>query len=193
MKIQENISLKSVNTFGITNYARFFTTIDSEKQLKEALNWAKNQGLEILILGGGSNILLTKDFDGLVIKIEIQGIDLLDEDEDHVFVKVGAGVVWNDLVMYAIAQSWAGLENLTLIPGTVGASPMQNIGAYGVEIKEVFEWLEAVNRESLELEVFNSEECKFGYRESVFKHELKNQYVICSVIFKLKKTPEFHI
>lgn len=193
MNIQENISLKSVNTFGIAKNARFFTIINSETTLKEALKWARDRHQEVLILGGGSNILLTKDFDGLVIKIELQGITLIEENEENVFVKVGAGVVWNDLVSFAIAQNWAGLENLTLIPGTVGASPMQNIGAYGVEIKEVFERLEALNRTSLETEIFSAEDCKFGYRESVFKHELKNHYVICAVVFRLKKSPEFHI
>lgn len=193
MNIQENISLKSVNTFGIAKNARFFTIVNSETALKEALKWAKDRHQEVLILGGGSNILLTKDFDGLVIKIELQGITLVEENEENVFIKVGAGVVWNDLVSFAISQNWAGLENLTLIPGTVGASPMQNIGAYGVEIKEVFERLEALNRTSLETEIFSAEDCKFGYRESVFKHELKNHYVICAVVFRLKKRPEFHI
>jgi UDP-N-acetylmuramate dehydrogenase len=146
-----------------------------------------------LILGGGSNILLTGDFGGLVIKVELKGIQLVDEDENHIWVKVGAGEVWHEWVMYAIGQNWAGLENLSLIPGTVGASPMQNIGAYGVEIREVFENLEALDRKTLEMRTFSSEDCGFGYRESVFKHTLKDQFVICSVTFKLKKAPEFKV
>jgi len=193
MNIQENISLKRLNTFGLAKNARFFTRVESIKSLEEALIWAKNQANKVLILGGGSNILLTDDFDGLVIKIEIKGKKLIREDENFIFVEVGAGENWHELVTYAIDQNWAGLENLSLIPGTVGASPMQNIGAYGVEIQEVFESLEALDRTSLKIRNFSKVECKFGYRESVFKHELKNQYVICSVIFKLKKQPEFRI
>lgn len=193
MNIQENISLKPLNTFGIAKNARFFIAVDSEMQLKQALVWAKNHNQNVLILGGGSNILLTKDFDGLVIKIEIKGINLIREDKNYIWVKVGAGEGWHDLVRYAIDKNWAGIENLSLIPGTVGASPMQNIGAYGVEIKEVFESLDALNRSSVQMETFSAEECKFGYRESVFKHELKDQYVICTVVFRLKKNPDFRI
>ena len=193
MNIQENISLKSLNTFGFDQTARFFLAADSEETLKEAFVWAKKNQKKVLILGGGSNILLTEDFDGLVIKIELKGITLLREDKDHLWVKAGAGEIWHDLVSYAIEKNWAGIENLSLIPGTVGASPMQNIGAYGVEIKEVFESLEALNRSTLEKETFSGPECQFGYRESVFKHELRDQYVICSVTFKLNKVPKFHV
>lgn len=193
MNIQENFSLKRLNTFGIAKSARFFTSVDGIKSLKEALIWAKNHSCKSLILGGGSNILLTDDFDGLVIKMEIKGKKLIHEEDDSIFVEVGAGENWHDLVTFAIDQNWAGLENLSLIPGTVGASPMQNIGAYGVEIQDVFESLEALDRSSLEVRNFSKVECKFGYRESVFKHELKDQYVICSVIFKLRKQPVFRI
>lgn len=193
MNIQENISLKSLNTFGFDKSARFFIAVDSIEKLKEALIWAKEHNQKVLVLGGGSNILLTKDVEGLVLKVELKGIHVEREDEDNIWVKVGAGEVWHDLVLHAIEKNWAGLENLSLIPGTVGASPMQNIGAYGVEIKELFDSLEALNRSTFELEVFSSEACKFGYRESVFKNEVKDQYVICSVTFKLKKTPKFHV
>lgn len=193
MNIQENISLKSLNTFGFDQNARFFTAADSVESLKSALTWAKEKELQVLILGGGSNILLTQDFDGLVIKVELKGIQLVGEDENHLWVKVGAGEVWHDLVSYAIERNWAGIENLSLIPGTVGASPMQNIGAYGVEIKEVFESLEAMNRSMLKMETFSHEACQFGYRESVFKNKLKDHYVICSVTFKLNKSPNFHV
>ncbi|HSF54400.1 MAG TPA: UDP-N-acetylmuramate dehydrogenase, partial [Algoriphagus sp.] len=193
MNIQENISLKSLNTFGFDKTARFFTVVDSIESLKNALIWAKERNQKVLVLGGGSNILLTQHFDGFVLKVELKGIQLVQENKDHIWVKVGAGEVWHDLVTFAIEKNWAGIENLSLIPGTVGASPMQNIGAYGLEFKEVFESLEALNRSTLEVEIFSSEECKFGYRESVFKHELKDQYVICSVTFRLNKTPEFHV
>lgn len=192
MNIQENISLKAYNTFGIDKKARFFIVVKSIEELKEALTWAKSQKIKPLILGGGSNILLTQNQDTLVIKIELVGVEVLQETEEHYFVEVGAGVIWHQFVLTAIENSWAGIENLSLIPGTVGASPMQNIGAYGVEIKDVFSSLKALNRTSLEIEEFDSKLCQFGYRESVFKHELKGKYVICSVVFSLKKEPEFH-
>ena len=193
MNIQENISLKALNTFGFDQTARFFAVADSVEGLKAALTWANESELNMLILGGGSNILLTQDFDGLVIKVALKGIDLVQEDDKHIWVKVGAGEVWHDLVIFSIEKNWAGIENLSLIPGTVGASPMQNIGAYGVEIKEVFESLEALNRSTLEIETFSAEACEFGYRESVFKRRLKDQYVICSVTFKLNKVPNFRV
>jgi UDP-N-acetylmuramate dehydrogenase len=193
MNIQENISLKPLNTFGFDVSARFFVRAGSIEDLKKALAWAKENGQEILILGGGSNVLLTGDFAGLVIRVELKGIAKILEDSNHLWVKAGAGEVWHDLVSFAIAQGWAGIENLSLIPGTVGASPMQNIGAYGVEIKDVFDSLEALNRKTLELETFSAEDCHFGYRESVFKNTLKDQYIICSVTFRLSKQPTFHI
>ena len=192
MNIQENISLKAYNTFGIAKNARFFVIAKSITELKDALSWAKDQKINSLILGGGSNILLTQDQDALVIKIEIEGIVIVQEDENFLWVEVGAGVNWHQFVLTSIDNNWAGIENLSLIPGTVGASPMQNIGAYGVEIKDVFARLKALNRDSLKLEEFDADQCQFGYRESVFKHELKGKYVICSVTFKLKKVPEFH-
>lgn len=193
MNILENISLKRYNTFGIAKNARFFTEVADENALKNALIWAKAENLPVLILGGGSNILLSRDFEGLVIKVSIRGKKLILEDSEYVWLEVGAGEVWHDLVLFAIDHTWAGLENLSLIPGTVGASPMQNIGAYGVEIKEVFESLQAMNRASLALERFSASDCKFGYRESVFKNESKDRYVICSVIFKLRKKLELKL
>ena len=193
MNILENISLKAYNTFGIDKSARFFTEVKSIDELKEALVWAKNQKIKALILGGGSNILLTQNLNTLVIKIEIEGIKIIGETDESYLVEVGAGVNWHQLVLTAIENNWAGIENLSLIPGTVGASPMQNIGAYGVEIKDVFWSLKALNIDSLKIEEFNADECQFGYRESVFKNKLKDKYVICSVIFQLKKEPEYHI
>jgi UDP-N-acetylmuramate dehydrogenase len=193
MKIQENISLKPFTTFGIDKKAKFFTTVETLDELKIALLAAKEKQLPVFILGGGSNILLTRDIEGLVIKLEIKGINLVKEEGDQLWVEVGAGEMWHELVLHSIAQDWAGLENLSLIPGTVGASPMQNIGAYGVEIKDVFDSLQAMHRETLEMQSFDAEACQFGYRESVFKQTLKDQYVITSVTFRLSKTPNFHL
>lgn len=193
MNIQENISLKTFTTFGIDKKAKFFTVASSLEELVAALTKAKEMQLPVLVLGGGSNMLLTKDFEGLVIKLEIKGIHLIHENEDQLLVEVGAGEIWHDLVLHCIQQDWAGLENLSLIPGTVGASPMQNIGAYGVEIKDVFHSLTALHRDTLTLTTFDAPACKFGYRESVFKNELKDQYVITSVTFSLSKTPHFRL
>lgn len=193
MKIQENISLKPFTTFGIDKKAKFFTRASTLDELKAALIAAKEKESSVLILGGGSNILLTKDVDGLVIKLEIKGIQVVKEDAEHLWVEVGAGEVWHELVLHCIAQNWAGLENLSLIPGTVGASPMQNIGAYGVEIKDVFHSLQAMHRDTFAIHSFDAEACQFGYRESVFKQSLKNQFVITSVTFRLSKTPAFRL
>ena len=193
MKIQENISLKPYTTFGIDKKAKFFTRVSTLAELKLALISAKENQSPVLILGGGSNILLTKDVEGLVIKLEIKGVQVVKEDENHLWIEVGAGEVWHELVLHSIAQNWAGLENLSLIPGTVGASPMQNIGAYGVEIKDVFHSLQAMHRDTLEIHSFDAEACQFGYRESVFKQSLKDQYVITSVTFCLSKTPAFRL
>ncbi len=193
MNIQENISLKPYNTFGIDKKARFFVVVKSSSELIEALQWGNEQDLIILILGGGSNILLTQDLDALVIKIEIKGINPDWESNEHVWVEVGAGEQWHDLVLFAIENNWAGLENLSLIPGTVGASPMQNIGAYGVEIKDVFHSLKALNRLTYEIEEFEANQCRFGYRESVFKNELKGLYIILCVTFKLDKVPKLKL
>lgn len=193
MNIQQNISLKPYNTFGIDQNARYFVEISSIAELKEALNWAEAHEKEVLIIGGGSNILLTQDLNLLVILNQIKGVELIKEDHEHYYVKVGAGENWHQFVLKSLDENWFGLENLSLIPGTVGASPMQNIGAYGVEIKEVFHDLQALNRLTHKLETFDSEACKFGYRESVFKKELKGKHIICSVTFRLLKTPKFAI
>ncbi len=193
MNIQESISLKTFTTFGIDQTAKYFTRVGTLSELKAALLAAKEKQLPVFILGGGSNILLTRDIDALVIKLEIKGINLVKEEGDQLFVEVGAGEMWHELVLHSISQDWAGLENLSLIPGTVGASPMQNIGAYGVEIKDVFDSLQAMHRETLEMHSFDAEACQFGYRESIFKQTLKDQYVITSVTFRLSKTPKFHL
>ncbi len=191
MKIQQNISLKPYNTFGLDVKASYFVEVSSVKELVAILQNPDYKDLSRLFLGGGSNILLTKDYEGIVIKINLEGINIIQEDLKSLVLKVGAGVSWHSFVLYTIANNWAGIENMSLIPGTVGAAPMQNIGAYGVEIKDVFHSLEALNLSTFEIETFDLAACKFGYRESVFKHEKKGQYVILSVSFTLQKEPTF--
>ncbi|RFS17505.1 UDP-N-acetylmuramate dehydrogenase [Emticicia sp. C21] len=193
MTVQTNVSLKPYNTFGIDATAKYFVEVSNVEQLQDILQNPEYQGIDRLILGGGSNLLLTKDFDGIVIKIAIKGIEKFKEDEQNIWLKVGAGEVWHDLVMYCVNHNYAGVENLSLIPGTVGAAPMQNIGAYGVEIKEVFESLEAIEIKTGKSRIFTKEECQFGYRESIFKHAVKGDYVIVTVNFKLNKTPVYHV
>ncbi len=193
MQIQQNVSLKPYNTFGLEATARFFVEIQSVEELKSVLQNSDYQSVDKLFLGGGSNILLTKNFDGLVIKINLKGIKKISEGDSHVYIQAGAGEVWHDLAMYCVEKQYAGMENLSLIPGTVGAAPMQNIGAYGVEIKDIFEELQALNLETLEIETFKLNDCHFGYRESVFKHQFKGKYVITSVTFKLNKVPNYKV
>jgi UDP-N-acetylmuramate dehydrogenase len=192
MNIQENISLLPYNTFGIDKKAKYFIQATSENDVKSALLKNKKLNLPLIVLGGGSNILLTKDLDAMVLKIELKGIKVIEENEECILVEVGAGENWHKFVQHCVEKGWAGVENLSLIPGTVGASPMQNIGAYGVEIKEVFHQLTAIHRESLKEKIFDWKACRFGYRESVFKNELKDQFIITRVIFKLSKRPVFH-
>ncbi|MDG1334033.1 MAG: UDP-N-acetylmuramate dehydrogenase [Crocinitomicaceae bacterium] len=183
--IQENFNLRPYNTFGIEVFAKRFSAFSSIAELKELLTQRNDDPL--LFLGGGSNVLFTKDFDGLVLRNELNGIEVIDENDTHVIIKSGAGEVWHDLVLFCVENNYGGIENLSLIPGSVGASPMQNIGAYGAEIKDVFVSLEAFHIESGEIHSFDKEACEFGYRESVFKRRLKDQYVITSVTYKLTK------
>lgn len=190
--LKENISLKPYNTFGIDAYAKSFTSFSSVEELKELLNSNIITQHPFLFLGGGSNILLTKNFDGVILKNEIKGIEIVKENEDHVYIKVGAGENWHSFVMFCVNNNYAGIENLSLIPGNVGASPMQNIGAYGVEIKDVFQELEAVDVHDSTTKVFELKDCAFGYRESVFKRKYKNQFVISSVTYRLNKRPSYN-
>jgi UDP-N-acetylmuramate dehydrogenase len=192
MQIKEHFSLTPYNTFGIAAKARWFTEVHSVAELREVLNAPQFRQTEKMILGGGSNLLFTQDFDGLVIKISIKGITLLEENAEYVWLEAGAGETWHSFVRYCIEREYAGLENLSLIPGTVGAAPMQNIGAYGVEIRETFVRLEAMHLETGQMRMFTKEDCQFGYRESVFKKELKGQYIITSVTFRLNKIPVFN-
>ncbi|WP_299396031.1 UDP-N-acetylmuramate dehydrogenase [uncultured Gelidibacter sp.] len=183
MQIQENISLKPYNTFGLEARAKYFIKVESIQQLKEALSLDAYP--EKFILGGGSNMLLTKDLDCLVIQIDIKGIEIIEHQEHHVLVKASAGENWHEFVLWCLEHDFGGLENLSLIPGNVGTAPIQNIGAYGVEIKDTLQSCEALNIETKAIETFTNEECKFDYRESIFKQDKKNRYVIVSATFIL--------
>ncbi|WP_316801876.1 UDP-N-acetylmuramate dehydrogenase [Pedobacter nototheniae] len=184
LQIQENISLKPYNSFGIDVKAGFFTEIFNENDLKALFESDLIKSNQILIIGGGSNMLFTKNFEGLVIKMSIKGISN-EITGETVKVTAGAGEVWNDLVNYCVQHGFGGIENLSLIPGTVGASPIQNIGAYGVELKDVFESCTAFEIETETFKTFNFDDCHFGYRESIFKGQLKGKYIITSVTFNL--------
>ncbi|QJW92154.1 UDP-N-acetylmuramate dehydrogenase [Spirosoma taeanense] len=192
LTIESHVSLKPYNTFGIDVSARYWVEITKEEDLQTLLQLGDHVSTPKLILGGGSNVLLCHDFDGLVVKMNIQGIEVVREDADHIYLKAGAGVNWHELVLFCVQQGYAGMENLSLIPGTVGAAPMQNIGAYGVELEQVFESLSAVHIQTGEQRTFSHADCEFGYRESVFKRELRGQYIITSVTFQLDKRPTFH-
>lgn len=189
MQLFKDISLKKFNTFGIDVSAKLFCEVFSKRDLQQILTIEIVKSEKILILGGGSNVLFTKNFDGIVIKNSIGGIELVYENENYVLIKSGSGVTWHDLVLYSIARNLGGIENLSLIPGCVGASPIQNIGAYGVELKDVFHELEAVEIISGDKKIFTASDCKFGYRDSIFKNEAKNQFIIASVTLKLNKHP----
>lgn len=190
MQIQENISLKPYNSFAIDVKARSFASFSDIEELSELVTPASKLGT--LILGGGSNILFTQDFNGLVLKNEIKGIVKIKEDDEFVYIQAGAGENWHQFVLYCIENEWAGVENLSLIPGCVGASPMQNIGAYGVEIKDVFHELKAFHRKEKTNYTFDLNACGFGYRESVFKRKYKDEFVITNVTFRLRKQPVFN-
>lgn len=190
--VQNNISLKKYNSFGIDVSAKHFVEIDSEDDLQQLFQQTDIVKNPILVLGGGSNTLFTKNFEGLLVHINIKGIDFTVQGED-VFLTAGAGVVWNDLVQFAVNHNFYGLENLSLIPGSVGASPIQNIGAYGVEIKDVLYSCKAFEMATHSFKTFSNNDCQFSYRESIFKQSLKGKYIITEVIFKLKLKAEFNI
>ena len=183
MIIKNNISLKPYNTFGIDVLAHKFITITTVEELKEVLKTQQ----DFFILSGGSNMLLTKDIEKTVLYIAIKGIEIINQTNEYVFIKAMAGENWHSFVMFCIDNHFGGVENLSLIPGNVGTTPIQNIGAYGVEIKDVLHSCEALNIKTGKIEIFTNEKCKFNYRESVFKNELKNQYIITSVVYKLTK------
>lgn len=193
MKVIHNYSLKQLNTFRIESVSTHFVEINSIDELLELREKELFKNNKILILGGGSNILFTKNFDGLVIQPNIRGIEIIKEDSASIYLKIGAGEVWEELVEYAVQKCWGGIENLACIPGRVGAAPIQNIGAYGVELDSVFQTLTAVNLKNGEQKVFSQDECEFGYRTSIFKTRLRNEYFITDITLKLKRIPVLNL
>jgi UDP-N-acetylmuramate dehydrogenase len=192
LQIQQNISLKNFNTFGIDAKAKYFVEINHEDELTELFMDLQWQQTGRIVLGGGSNMLLINDYEGLVIRINIRGIEHRINHND-VFMEAGAGEVWNDLVNFCVARDYAGIENLSLIPGSVGASPIQNIGAYGGELKDVFDSCKAFEIATGKFKTFTKADCRFGYRDSIFKTELKEQYIITSVKFHLSLIPHINL
>lgn len=190
LAVHHNVSLQPFNTFGIAARAQAYARITEIGQLAEVPALPEFKAGRYLVLGGGSNILLTQDFEGLVIHIGIGGIHVAGMDTDYVWVRAGAGHNWHALVQHCVARGWGGIENLSLIPGTVGAAPVQNIGAYGVELKEVFELLQAYDFRTQQFVTMNAEACAFGYRDSIFKQpENKNRYAITDVTLRLRRQP----
>lgn len=194
LQFQHDISLKPYNTFGLDAFAKMFIQIYSKEDMQLLVQTPEFQSHYKFILGGGSNIvMLNKTIEGLVIKNAINGLEILEKKDDNIYIKAGAGVAWHDFVIYCVDNNFGGVENLSLIPGTVGAAPMQNIGAYGVELEDVFESLEAVQISTGRLVRFDTKQCQFGYRESVFKNTLKNQFIIVSVTFRLTTKHIFNV
>ncbi|WP_026462825.1 UDP-N-acetylmuramate dehydrogenase [Adhaeribacter aquaticus] len=192
MTFRQNYSLKDLNTFGLDVTAKQYASFSSVQELQVLLQLPELDKSNILILGGGSNVLFTQNFDGTVLQNKIEGITITEETGDFTLIEAGGGVLWHDLVLFSIENNLGGIENLSLIPGTVGAAPLQNIGAYGVELKDTFYSLEAVNIASGTVKRFKAEDCGFGYRESIFKKELKGQYIVTHVTLKLSKNPVFN-
>ena len=191
MEILTNFSLKSLNTFNINVDGKYFTGVASAAEIGEAISHVKQHGLPLLVLGGGSNWLFTQNFPGLVMKVNLAGRAIVGETTKDIVVKAGGGENWDDFVGYCVGKGYWGLENLSLIPGSVGASPVQNIGAYGVEMKDRFQSLEFYDFESGDIREFQAEECNFGYRDSIFKNELKGKGIVLSVSFRLSKIPVY--
>ncbi|WP_405566021.1 UDP-N-acetylmuramate dehydrogenase [Polaribacter sp. Asnod6-C07] len=183
MKIQQNISLKNYNTFGIDVTAKRFVSVDSVYQLKQLLKTEK----DIFLISGGSNMLLTKNIEKLVVHIDIKGISIDNEDDNNAYITVNAGENWHEFVLWSVSQNYGGIENLSLIPGNVGTCPIQNIGAYGVEVKDIITKVEALEIATQKLNTFSNQDCNFEYRNSIFKNEVKGKYIITAVCFKLTK------
>jgi UDP-N-acetylmuramate dehydrogenase len=192
IRIQSQQSLQAYNTFGVDVNAKYFAEVHTVEELQDILQTEQLKTSSLLVLGGGSNMLLTKDYDGFVLKMSIKGMDVREEGK-LVFVNAGGGEVWNDFVQFCVNRGYAGVENLSLIPGSVGASPIQNIGAYGVEMKDCFYSLQACEVATGNVRTFTREECRFGYRDSIFKNELRGQYIITSVLFRLSKTAKLNL
>lgn len=193
MQIHSDYSLQNLNTFHIDAKAKYFVEVNSLEEFKELQEHRIFKREKILVLGGGSNVLFTKDVDGMVVKNSLLGKELLREDKNHFYVKANAGEVWHTFVLWCIQNNYAGVENLSLIPGQVGASPIQNIGAYGVELKDVCDSVEAIHLRTGEQIVLSNLDCEFGYRDSVFKHQLKDEYLITAVNYRLNKSPNFQV
>ncbi|MEI7709474.1 MAG: UDP-N-acetylmuramate dehydrogenase [bacterium] len=193
MKIEQNYNLSKLNTFGIAANAKFFVEVATEDDTKELFATEEFKNNERLFLGGGSNVLFTKDFGGLVILNKLKGIEILREDSESVLIKCMGGVVWHDLVLFTVERNLWGIENLSLIPGTVGAAPIQNIGAYGVELKNTLVNVEAFDLENGTKRIFSKDECNFGYRDSIFKNEAKGKYFITAITLKLSKVENKNI
>lgn len=194
MEIIENYSLKLYNTFGIEGKAKYFADVATIQNLRKVLVFRRQKDLPILFIGGGSNMLFVDDFPGIVLKLNLKGIEIINEDDDFVYVKAQGSENWHNFVEWTLQNDFGGLENLSLIPGNVGTAPMQNIGAYGVEVKDYIEEVQTLVLETGDERTFTNEECQFGYRESVFKNELRGQYVLVAVTFKLtKKNHKLHV
>jgi UDP-N-acetylmuramate dehydrogenase len=191
--IKENHPLKALNTFRISAQAKYFSRIESADSLQALLKHSTFTANPHLILGSGSNILFTQDYPGWVIHNQIKGIDVAKENTESIWLRIGGGHNWNELVQYCVKHGYYGIENLSLIPGTAGAAPIQNIGAYGVELKDVFESLTAVHLINGREETFSHQNCLFSYRDSVFKHALKNQYFITDITLRLHKKPSYSL
>jgi UDP-N-acetylmuramate dehydrogenase len=186
IQIFDNASFKSLNNFNIDGNTRYLAVIKNNQQLLAALDFVEQNQLPYIVLGGGSNVLMTQDFNGLIVHMAIPDITLLDETAEHIYIQIGAGVNWHEFVQYCLAKQYYGIENLALIPGTVGAAPIQNIGAYGVEIKDVFHELEAINLATKNTELFDDTRCDFSYRNSLFKKD-QDKYIVTNVTFRLNK------
>jgi UDP-N-acetylmuramate dehydrogenase len=191
MQVFKNYDLSAHNSFGLAAKAAYFIRIDEEAEIPTMVEMAENLAQPLLVLGGGSNMLFVKDFTGVVIHPAIGGIEIEKEDDDHVWVNAGAGVRWHDLVMWSVDKGYGGIENLALIPGTVGAAPIQNIGAYGVELKDVFYKLRGFHLEKGFAE-FDHKACGFGYRQSIFKTTLKGKFIVSRVTLQLSKKPQLN-
>ena len=193
MLIREHAELRHLNTFHVSAKARWFAAVNSNEELQEALVWARDRQQTFMLIGQGSNILFKQDYPGLVIELHTRGISVVADTAEHVEVEAMGGEVWHEFVQWCLARGYCGLENLSLIPGTVGAAPVQNIGAYGAEVKDTLLSLEALEIATGKFRRFSNAECTFAYRNSVFKHELQGQYVICSVRFRLYKQPKLNL
>jgi UDP-N-acetylmuramate dehydrogenase len=193
MKFHQNHPLKNLNTFAIDAKAKYFVSISDSKDLLEIIDNDIFRQNKHFILGGGSNVLFNSDFDGLVIHMDNLGIEIIDYHDEFVYIKANAGVVWDDFVGYCVENGFGGVENLSLIPGKVGASPVQNIGAYGTELKEIFYEAEIFNLKTKKSEIYNLKMCNFGYRDSIFKNELKNNAIVVNVILRLKTDPVLNL